>query len=74
MAYGENYEQFVEKFKRKKTTDDCYTPTYIYEVVKNYVINRYGINESDIIRPFYPNKDYKKENYINKVVIDNPPF
>lgn len=26
MAYGETYEEFVEKFKPKKTTDDCYTP------------------------------------------------
>ena len=23
---GESYEEFVEKFKPKKTTDDCYTP------------------------------------------------
>lgn len=26
MAKGETYEQFVDKFKQKKTTDDCYTP------------------------------------------------
>lgn len=30
---GETYEQFVEKFKPKKTTDDCYTPPLIYNPV-----------------------------------------
>lgn len=29
MAKGENYEEFVEKFKPKKTTDDCYTPPLV---------------------------------------------
>lgn len=29
-----DYEGFVEKFKPKKTTDDCYTPPEIYEAVK----------------------------------------
>lgn len=24
---SKNYEEFVDKFKPKKTTDDCYTPT-----------------------------------------------
>lgn len=29
MARGETYEQFVDKFKQKKTTDDCYTPAKV---------------------------------------------
>lgn len=29
MGKSKNYEEFVEKFKPKKTTDDCYTPDYI---------------------------------------------
>lgn len=33
MAQGESYEQFVGKFKPKKTTDDCYTPPEVMEVV-----------------------------------------
>ena len=33
MARGESYEEFVEKFKIKKTTDDCYTPKNVYEIV-----------------------------------------
>lgn len=28
------YEAFVDKFKPKLTTDDCYTPPEVYEVVK----------------------------------------
>ena len=26
-----DYEGFVEKFKPKKTTDDCYTPPLVYD-------------------------------------------
>ena len=32
MAVNESYEDFVEKFKPKKTTDDCYTPPGVYAV------------------------------------------
>lgn len=74
MARGETYEEFVEKFKPKKTTDDCYTPPEIYEVIKDFCVKEYGLNEADIIRPFKPCGDYKRENYQGKVVVDNPPF
>ncbi len=74
MAKGETYEEFVEKFKPKLTTDDCYTPPDLFEAVKNYVVERWGIDESKIIRPFKPNGDYKAEDYTDKVVLDNPPF
>lgn len=30
----DDYEGFVNKFKPKKTTDDCYTPDWVYEFVK----------------------------------------
>ena len=30
------YQEFVNKFKTKKTTDDCYTPPEIYAVVRNW--------------------------------------
>ena len=26
MAKNETYDEFIEKFKPRKTTDDCYTP------------------------------------------------
>lgn len=69
------YEAFVEKFKPKKTTDDCYTPPLIYETVKNWACKKYGIDPSKIVRPFYPGGDYERFDYSNNaVVLDNPPF
>lgn len=38
MPKSNTYEEFVDKFKPKKTTDDCYTPGAIYEVVKDWAI------------------------------------
>lgn len=71
----EDYEGFVEKFKSKKTTDDCMTPPEIYEVVKNYACARWNIEPAKVVRPFWPGGDYKNFDYSGgKVVIDNPPF
>ena len=75
MAKGESYEQFVEKFKPKKTTDDCMTPPLIYETVKEWACAKYGIEPANIVRPFWPGGDYEHFNYpANCVVLDNPPF
>ena len=75
MAKCESYEEFVDKFKPKKTTDDCYTPEGIYDVVRDYVIEKYGLQGRPVIRPFWPGGDYENFNYPeNCVVIDNPPF
>ena len=70
------YDQFVDKFKPKKTTDDCYTPENIYNTVRDWAIKEYGLSESTrIIRPFWPGGDYQSEDYSGDcVVIDNPPF
>ena len=73
MSKNETYEEFVNKFKPKLTTDDCYTPPKIYQVVLDWVKKYYGVNER-IIRPFNPNDDYKKYDYSDAVVVDNPPF
>ena len=71
----EAYERFVEKFKPKKTTDDCYTPPMVYEAVKNWACEKYGIDENNIVRPFYPGGDYENYDYKpESVVLDNPPF
>ena len=71
----EEYQAFLEKFEAKKTTDDCYTPNNIYDVVKKWCIERYGLKGKKIIRPFYPGGDYQKEDYSGDcVVLDNPPF
>ena len=70
-----DYEGFVEKFKPKKTTDDCYTPVEIYEVIKDYFVKELHLEGKEIIRPFYPGGDYENFNYPeNCVVLDNPPF
>lgn len=71
---GETYEQFVEKFKPKKTTDDCYTPPLIYDGVADWVCAEYGINRDAFCRPFYPGGDYETFDYTGKIVVDNPPF
>ena len=75
MAKSKTYEEFVEKFKPKKTTDDCYTPDYIYDVIKDWAVEEYGIDESKIVRPFWPGGDYESFDYVEDcVVLDNPPF
>lgn len=69
------YQEFVDKFKPKKTTDDCYTPPGIYGVVKDWAVKEYGLEDVEIVRPFYPGGDYENYSYPeNSVVIDNPPF
>lgn len=72
---SDDYKKFVDKFKPKKTTDDCYTPPNIYEAVKNWVCAEYNIRGGQIVRPFYPGGDYEREEYApDAVVLDNPPF
>lgn len=67
--------EFEEKFKPKRTTDDCYTPPEVYEVIKDWACVEYGIDPSKVVRPFYPGGDYESFDYSGgKVVIDNPPF
>ena len=70
---NDEYNEFLEKFEPKRTTDDCYTPDTVYEAVKEWVEDRYGPAVS--VRPFYPGGDYQKFNYPKGcVVLDNPPF
>lgn len=73
---SEEYKAFVDKFKPKLTTDDCYTPPNIYETVKEWVFEHYSLDKSTkVIRPFYPGGDYEHAEYPeNSIVIDNPPF
>ena len=75
MENTAEYEAFVEKFVPKKTTDECYTPALVYEAVRGWAIERYGLQGREIVRPFYPGGDYEREEYpAGCVVIDNPPF
>lgn len=70
-----DYDGFVEKFKPKRTTDDCYTPPEVMEVVNAYVERRWGLDRADFVRPFYPGGDFERFDYPDGcVVVDNPPF
>ena len=73
---NEEYEAFKDKFKPKLTTDDCYTPPEVYDVVLDFIReNVCPLDTEQIIRPFYPGGDYEHENYPDGcIVIDNPPF
>ena len=75
MPKNKTYEEFVEKFKPKKTTDDCYTPPSVYAVIRDWACKEYGIDPAKIVRPFYPGGDYENYEYPEgAVVLDNPPF
>lgn len=70
-----DYEGFVEKFKPKKTTDDCYTPPAVYAAVKDWACRRFGIDPDKTVRPFWPGGNYEALDYpAGAVVLDNPPF
>ena len=69
MPKSKTYEEFVEKFKPKKTTDDCYTPPGVYAVIKDWACKEYGIDPAKIVRPFYPGGDY--ENFVEGLAFDD---
>lgn len=69
------YQAFVDKFKHRLTTDDCYTPPKVYEAAKQWACKEYGIDPERIVRPFWPGGDYQRFDYPDgAVVLDNPPF
>lgn len=71
----DDYDGFVDKFKPKLTTDDCYTPAEVYATILEWVAENYDLSGKNICRPFFPGGDYESEIYNdNDVVIDNPPF
>ena len=78
MSIGDidpEYQAFVDKFKPKKTTDDCYTPENIYKVVLDWVVKEYGIDPDNVKRPFWPGANYLEDEYPDGCcVVDNPPF
>lgn len=74
---SDEYREFEKKFSRRvKTTDDCYTPPKVYDVVLAWVRSRYQIaDDTPIVRPFYPGGNYEAYDYpAGCVVVDNPPF
>ena len=72
---NDEYNEFLDKFEIKKTTDDCYTPDKVYEAVRDWVAKEYSVKPERMVRPFYPGGDYQHEAYPKGcVVVDNPPF
>lgn len=71
-----DYKEFTEKFKPKKTTDDCYTPPEIYDLIRDWVdANLCPLSGRRVLRPFRPGGDYEAEKYRpGDIVLDNPPF
>lgn len=71
-----NYLDFLKKFDKKKTTDDCYTPQLVYLAVQEWVSEKYGKDPANFVRPFFPGGDYTDLSQYegDKVVVDNPPF
>lgn len=71
----DDYGEFTDKFKPKLTTDDCYTPVEVYEVVLGWLREKVDIEGCNIVRPFWPGGDYEAYDYKeDDVVVDNPPF
>ena len=71
----DDYEAFVAKFERKRTSDDCYTPPEVYDIVRSWIGEQVDLRGAQIVRPFWPDTDYKQVEYpAGCVVVDNPPF
>ena len=72
---SKEYYEFISKFEERHTTDDCYTPPAIYDVVADWVAKEYNLNPDNFVRPFVPNGNYQAFEYApDAVVVDNPPF
>lgn len=72
---SQEYKDFVDKFKPKKTTDDCYTPVEVYDAIADWVADEYKVDRADFVRPFFPGGDYERFLYTDaSIVVDNPPF
>ncbi|WP_323842602.1 MULTISPECIES: hypothetical protein [unclassified Moraxella] len=75
---SDEYYNWLQKFEKRSTSDDTFTPPMVYDIVLDYV-HQHILNLDDLTveRPFYPDGDYQThaKNYDkNTVVIDNPPF
>ena len=75
----EEYNAFVNKFNEEQplTTDDCYTPPAVYDLVREFVNDKVvPLEGRKIVRPFFPGGDYTdlKQYPEGCVVLDNPPF
>lgn len=76
---AEGYDEFVNKFDKELplTTDDCYTPPEVYDIVRDFVSEHITpLKGRKIVRPFFPGGDYEDLTQYPPgcIVLDNPPF
>ena len=75
---SKEYYDWLQKFEKRNTSDDTFTPPAVYDIVLDYVDKHIlNLDDKTVERPFYPAGDYQAhaQNYDeNTVVIDNPPF
>ena len=75
---SKEYYDWLQKFEKRNTSDDTFTPPAVYDAVLEYVNDHVlNLDGLTVVRPFYPDGDYQAhaQNYDeNTVVIDNPPF
>lgn len=69
MPKSKTYEEFIEKFKPKKTTDDCYTPDVIYKAVKDWAIKEMDWGGRTVVRPFWPGGNFENYDYPEGCVV-----
>lgn len=63
-AKRNDYGGFVDKFKSKKTTDDCMTPPEYYDCIRDWVDENIApLAGRRIVRPFWPGADYTAFDY-----------
>lgn len=74
MESSKTKRQATFKATYKTSSDECYTPQGVYDIVLKYAHTLARFSDKNVLRPFYPNGDYQAENYKGKIVVDNPPF
>ena len=76
MEHGEGYDEFIDKFKQKLTTDDCFTPQPVYDAVLSFVGKMTDLTGREVVRPFFPGGNYEDMEQYKPgcIVVDNPPF
>jgi hypothetical protein len=75
-AVYDSYDDWIAHFSfNPKTTDECWTPRDVYEAVLSYVRTLADMEGRKIVRPFFPDGNYRNTEYPDGcIVVDNPPF
>lgn len=72
---NKTYEDFVNKFKRVKSSDETYTSENIKRLLAEYVEQNFHIPMAKQREIFTLEKDYRLEKIEkDEAVVDNPPF